>query len=44
MDPQLLEEIFCKEIMKWNLFSKEEFVSVIEKCNNLSTPGLDKLS
>ena len=26
------------------LFSEEEFKSVIFKCNNLSTPGPDKLS
>ena len=33
--PQLLMKIPCKEITKWNLFSKEEFISIIEKCNNL---------
>jgi len=27
----------------WNLFSKEEFKHTINKCNNLSVPGLDKL-
>ena len=43
-DSQLLEEIPCKEITKWNLFLKEEFVSAIEKCNNSSTSGLNKLS
>ena len=43
-DPQLLKEIPCKEITKWNSFLKKEFVSMIEKCNNLSTPRLDKLS
>jgi len=30
--------------MKWNLFLKEELLSVIKKCNNSSTPRLDKLS
>ena len=42
-DPQLLKEIPCKEITKWNSFLKEEFISTIEKYNNLSTPGPDKL-
>jgi len=44
MDPQLLKEIPCKVIMKWNSFLKEEFISVIKKYNNLSTSKLDKLS
>ena len=43
-DPQLLKEIPCKEITKWNSFSEKEFISAIEKCNNSSTPGPDKLS
>ena len=43
-DPQLLEEISYKEVMMWNLFSKKEFISLVKKCNNLSTSGLDKLS
>ena len=30
--------------MKWNPFSKEELIDTIEKCNNFSIPGLDKLS
>ena len=30
-DPQLLKEIPCKEVTNWNLFSKEEFISAIEK-------------
>jgi len=28
----------------WNLFSKEEFRQAINKCNNSSAPGLDKLT
>ena len=39
----LLEEIESKPITKWNLFLEEEFTSAIVKCNNLSTPGPDKL-
>ena len=41
---KLLEKIPSKPITRWKLFSEEEFISVISKCNNLSTPGLDKLS
>ena len=41
---ELLEKIPSKPITRWKLFSEEEFISVISKCNNLSTPGLDKLS
>ena len=41
---ELLEEISNKAVMMWTLFSKEEFQSVIFKCNNLSTLGLNKLS
>jgi len=44
IDSQLLEEISSKETTKWNSFSKEELISIIEKCNNFSTPVLDKLS
>jgi len=28
----------------WNLFSKQELIDTIEKCNNSSAPGLDKLT
>jgi len=41
--PKLLEEISDKESMKWFSFSKEELINTIEKCNNSSTSGLDKL-
>jgi len=41
---ELLEEIPSKSIIRWKLFSEEEFTSAILKCNNLSTPGLDKFS
>lgn len=30
--------------MRWKLFSEEYFISSIAKCNNLLTPGPDKLS
>lgn len=44
IEPKLLEEILNKESMKWFSFSKEELTNIIEKCNNSSNSGLDKLS
>ena len=40
----LLEEIPNKPIKKQKPFSEEKFTSAILKCNNSSTPRLDKLS
>ena len=40
----ILSEIDCKPILQWSPFSKEEFKQAISKCNDLSAPGLDKLS
>ena len=40
----ILDEIGNKQVATWVLFSKEEFKIVINSCNNLSTPGPDKLS
>lgn len=40
----LLEEVLSKLVTNWSPFSEKEFVSAISKCNNLSTPGLDKSS
>ena len=40
----LLKEITSKKVTKWNPFLKEKFINAIAKCNNLSTPDLDKLS
>lgn len=40
---KLLEEIPSKPTIRWKLFSENEFISSIAKCNNLSTSGLDKL-
>jgi len=39
----LLEEIPSKPNTIWKLFSKEEFISSIKKCNNSLTPKPDKL-
>ena len=44
IDIGILDKISNKHSMKWVPFSEEEFISFIAKCNNLSTPGLDKLS
>ena len=44
VDIDLLDEIPDKEKCTWSLFSKEELKHAIEKCNNSSAPGPDKLS
>ena len=41
---EVLDKIGDKLMTLWNPFSKEEFKYAINKCNNLSMPGLDKLS
>jgi len=40
----LLDEITKKCTTMWYLFSEAEFISSVNKCNNLSTPRPDKLS
>jgi len=40
----ILEEIPDKSSEEWLPFSKEEFTKAINKYNNLSTPGPDRLS
>jgi len=40
----ILDEIRNKQVTAWAPFSREEFKIAISSCNNLSTPGLDKLS
>ena len=44
VDISILDEIGSKKVTDWVLFSREEFKIVLESCNNLLTPGLDKLS
>jgi len=44
IDIHVLDDIFNKSTKEWNLFSKQELIDVIEKCNNLSAPGSDKLT
>ena len=43
IDIHVLDNIPNKSIKEWNLFSKQELIDVIEKCNNLSALGPDKL-
>jgi len=40
----LLEEIPNKEVTEWASFLKKKLINAIEKCNNSSTLGLDKIS
>ena len=44
VDINILDKIGNKQITTWAPFSKEEFKIATNSCNNLSTPGLDKLS
>ena len=44
VDLNVLNEIDCKPTLQWYPFSKEEFKQVINKCNDSSAPGPDKLT
>ena len=44
VDLQLLDNIPDKDTKSWTLFSKEKLINAINKCNNLSAPGSDKLT
>ena len=44
VDLCFLDEIPDKTTTIWNPFSKKEIINVIEKYNNLSALGLDKLT
>jgi len=44
IDLNILNEIDCKPTLQWFPFSREEFKQAINKCNNSSAPGPDKLS
>ena len=44
IDIHVLDKIPNKPIKSWNYFSKQELINAIEKCNNLSALGLDKLT
>ena len=43
-DENILNEIRSFMLLFWEQFSEEEFTSTIVKYNNLSAPGLNKLS
>ncbi len=44
IDIHVLDDIPSKSTKEWNSFSKQELIDMIEKCNNLSTPGPNKLT
>ena len=44
VDLNILSEIDYKPTSQWYSFSKEEFKQAINKCNNSSVPGPDKLT
>jgi len=44
IDLQILDELSDKEVITWVSFSSNELRSVIKKCSNTLTSGLDKLS
>ena len=43
VNTNILDEIENKQTSTWAPFSKEEFNITLGSCNNLSTPGPDKL-
>ena len=43
IDFDVLNNISNKHSTEWVLFLREEFISAIAKCNNLLTPGLNKI-
>ena len=43
IDPDLLDKISNKEVTRWPPFLKVEIINAINKYNNSSTPGLNKL-
>jgi len=44
VDIHVLDKILRKPAKEWNLFSKQELIDILEKCNNSSAPGPDKLT
>ena len=44
VNTNILSEIKHKATSHWSPFSKEEFKQAISKCNDLSSPGSDKLT
>ena len=44
IDIYVLDDIPNKSTKEWNLFSKQELIDAIEKCNNSSALGPNKLT
>ena len=44
VDIHILDEILRKPTKEWNLFSKQELIDILEKCNNSFALGPDKLT
>jgi len=44
IDIYVLDDIPNKSTKEWNLFSKQELIDAIEKCNNSSALGSNKLT
>jgi len=44
VDLHVLDNIPSKSTRSWDLFSKQELIDAIKKCNNSSAPGPDKLT
>jgi len=44
VDTEVINELSPKPITAWPPFSKEEFRQALDKCNNSSAPGPDKLT
>jgi len=44
VDIHVLDEILRKPAKEWNLFSKQKLIDILEKYNNLSALGPDKLT
>ena len=44
VDFDILNEVEYKHCQAWNSFSKYEFRSAIQKCIDISIPGLDRMS
>ena len=43
INKDILDEVPSFTSLSWRVFSEEEFISSITKCNNSSTPGSNKL-
>ena len=43
VNKDILDEVPSFTSLSWRVFSEEEFISSITKCNNSSTPGPNKL-